>query len=124
MGAFTTEGKNRLLAGLPNTVYARAHDGDPTSSGTVGALAGVPLIAIPLATAVNGVRQPQTPPAGQSYQFDIGAGQRISHVSYWDGNDISNPGVTAKCLATDDVPQAETYAGGGKYTLTVQDFAA
>lgn len=112
MGSFSTYGRNQLLGGMPNTVYAQAHSGNPGAAGTLNALAGVARIAVPLAPAANGVRAPS---AG-TYQFDILAGQTIAWVTYWDANANGN------FLSEDQLDQAEAFAGNGRYTLTVQDF--
>jgi hypothetical protein len=119
MGAFSTAGKDALLNGLPNTIYAQAHSADPGTDGLTGALAGVARVGVTLgasSASAPGVRRPTGP---GPYQFTIQAGQTIRWVSYW--NSIGPGGVF---LASDQLDQEEYYAGGGQYTLTVQDFTA
>lgn len=108
---FATYGKNLMLAALPSTVYAQLHTGDPGANGTLNVLSGG-RVAVPLGAASSGVR----PMTGGASTFSVGAGQTVTHVSYWDASSNGN------LLATSALPSAEYFAAPGQYLINTQDF--
>jgi len=105
--ALTTAGKN-IAANSIAYDAASLHTADPTNDGSVAEVSGgspaYARKAITLDAAVNGVRQATTQPV-----FDIPPGTTVSHYALWQGT---------TCVETGALPNAESYAGQGVYTLT------
>lgn len=97
---FTTAAKHRMLAALGAT-HAAAFQGVPGAGGTE-----LDRKPITWAAPANGSMA-----AGAQPVFDIGPGETVDYVGYYD----AASGGTL--LAYDDLT-AETYAGAGTYTLT------
>lgn len=79
---YTTFGKNALLeAGLPATLYAQLHTGDPTSSGTANVSSETTRKSVSLGTASGGVRASTN--VAEWNPISLSGTETLSHISYW-----------------------------------------
>ena len=110
MGSLTPFGKNTVLDfGLPGTLYAALHSGDPGTDGAANELSGgdpaYARVAVTMAAAADGGRAT----TGQ-VALNTPAGSTVRYASLWTAVTGGN------CVATDDVTQ-ESYTGQGQYLL-------
>ena len=77
--AVSTAQANAMLGGLPGTLYAQIHSGDPGANGTDFAVGGVSRSAVVMLAPANGQRAA----SGQVDVTGVPQGTSVSYVSYW-----------------------------------------
>lgn len=110
MGVLTTTGKNTVLdSGLPDTLYAALHTGDPGTDGSANEITGgdpaYARLSVTMAAASAGARA-----TSAAVTFDVPAGTTVAYASLWTAL------TGGSCISTDDVT-SESFAAQGQYKL-------
>jgi hypothetical protein len=79
---YSTAGKNTILnSGLPGTLHAQLHTGNPTDAGTSNVSSETTRKSVSLGSASNGVRASTN--VAEWAPISLSGTETLSHVSYW-----------------------------------------